>query len=189
MIPSLREIIAGLYGALRLLRGDPDGLALFDDSDQGFWRSFFAAVLVAPGYIAFAHFDPRPMSAGTVRIVMVEAIAFVIVWAAFPLAMYHFTRAIGRAERYRLHIVAYNWSQVIQTVIASPLLLGARHSGVVPEATADLLSLVVLLALGLYEWFIARSALKLPGFGALAVVMLSFLIVLVMSDVSYMLLR
>jgi len=189
LIPSLRETTTGLYGALRLLRGDSDGLAFFDASDQGFWRSFFAAVLVAPGYIAFAYFDPRPMSAGTARIVMVEAITFVIVWVAFPLAMYHVTRVIGRAERYRLHIVAYNWSQVIQTAVAAPLLLGARHGGLVPEGAADLLSLALMLAMALYEWFIARSALKLPGFGAVAVVMLSFLVVLVMSDVSYLLLR
>ena len=189
MIPSLRETAAGLYGALRLLRGDPDGLAYFDASDEGFWKSFFAAVLTAPGYIAFAYFDPRPMSAGAGRFVLVEAITFVIVWTAFPLAMYHVTRLIDRADRYRLHIVAYNWSQVIQTVIAAPLLLATRESAVVPEGAADLIALAVMLAMGLYEWFIARSALKLPGFGALAVVMLSVFLVLLMSDVSYMLLR
>ena len=189
MIPSLSEIVAGLYGALRLLRGDPDGLAFFDASDDGFWKSFFAAVLAAPSYFAFAYFEPQAADVGAARIVLVKAIAFVIVWTAFPLAMYHVTRALGRSDRYRLHIVAYNWAQAVQWTIAAPLLLGARHGGLLPAAAADLLGLAVILTFGIYEWFIARTALKLPGFGAVAVVLLSVLIALVMGDVGQALLR
>ena len=46
-----REVVAALYGAYRLARFDPSGLALFDATIAGFSRSFFAAVLVAPVYL------------------------------------------------------------------------------------------------------------------------------------------
>ena len=189
MIPSLSETTRSLFGALRLLRGDEGGLLYFDARDEGFWKSFFAALLVAPGLFAFVYLDPRPMTAGPVQIVLVETIAFVIGWTAFPLAMYHVTRAIDREARFRLHIVAYNWSQAIQIVIALPLLLGAERLGVLPKGLTGLLELAVLLGLGFYEWFIARCALNLPRLAAFGIVLLSFMIAILLSEFSYALLR
>lgn len=189
MIPSLSETTTGLYGALRLLRGDEGGLAYFDASYEGFWKSFFAAVLVLPGFVAFAYFDPRPITAGPLRIVVVEASALVIGWTAFPLVMYHITRAIDREARFRLHIVAYNWSQAIQIVIALPLLLSVERLGLLPKGISSLLELTVMIGLGLYEWFIARCALNLPGLGAFGVVLLSFMIAILLGEFSHALLR
>ena len=49
--PPAQEILSGLYGAWRLLRRDPQQAeACFRADATGFWNSFFAAVLVAPGY-------------------------------------------------------------------------------------------------------------------------------------------
>ena len=50
MIPSTREILSAIYGAWALFKLDPRGLELFEDSVPAFWRSFFAAVIVAPGF-------------------------------------------------------------------------------------------------------------------------------------------
>ena len=48
MIPSPLEIAYGIYGAWRLARLDVTGMEVFDRTVAGFWKSFFAAVLVAP---------------------------------------------------------------------------------------------------------------------------------------------
>ena len=50
MIPSTTEIAYAFYGAWRLAHLDASGLKYFDTSLDGFWKSFFAAVLVAPAY-------------------------------------------------------------------------------------------------------------------------------------------
>ena len=47
---ALREVVTSLYGAARLIQFKPDGLTYFDSSLDGFWRSFTAALLVAPLY-------------------------------------------------------------------------------------------------------------------------------------------
>ena len=48
---TAREVTAALYGSWRLARLDPGGMAYFNRTVEGFWNSFFAAVIVAPGYI------------------------------------------------------------------------------------------------------------------------------------------
>ena len=53
-MPDREEVLGALYGAYRLARIDPAGMTYFNLSFEGFWRSFFAAVLVAPAY-AVAH--------------------------------------------------------------------------------------------------------------------------------------
>ena len=52
-MPPKQEIVASLYGAWRLMRLDPTGMTYFNLSADGFWRSFFAAVIVAPAYVLF----------------------------------------------------------------------------------------------------------------------------------------
>ena len=51
---TLTENMAtSLYGAYRLARADKSGLNYFDASIDGFWRSFFAAVVIAPLFALF----------------------------------------------------------------------------------------------------------------------------------------
>jgi len=52
-VPSAREMMYALYGAYRLARFDAGGMRYFDASIDGFWRSFFAAVLIAPFYLIY----------------------------------------------------------------------------------------------------------------------------------------
>ena len=50
-MPTRTEIGRSLYGAWRLLLLDPTGVQWFELSIAGFWRSFFAAALIAPVYV------------------------------------------------------------------------------------------------------------------------------------------
>ncbi len=49
-MPSLGEVAAALFGAWRLMRFDKGGMAWFDVSIAGFWRSFLAAEIDATFY-------------------------------------------------------------------------------------------------------------------------------------------
>ena len=44
------EVVYATYGAWRLARFDCQGLQYFDNTPEAFWRSFYAAVIVAPPF-------------------------------------------------------------------------------------------------------------------------------------------
>ena len=82
------EIRLALIGTLRLARGDRGGLACFDRSADGFWRSFRAAVISYPLYLVLLSMRVTVAEwerSGAFLIITVETIAYVIAWTAFPL--------------------------------------------------------------------------------------------------------
>jgi hypothetical protein len=50
VMPNQEEVLRSIYGAYRLAWLDRSGMSQLNLSVEGFWRSFFAAILVAPGY-------------------------------------------------------------------------------------------------------------------------------------------
>ncbi|MFN4088946.1 MAG: hypothetical protein ACK4QW_07885 [Alphaproteobacteria bacterium] len=102
------EIARSLHGAFRLAARDPAGLQWFDTSIRGFWNSFFAAVLVAPFYMAVVATRPDEpaVTVSSGAFALTELIAYVCGWFAFPLVMVYVTRAIGREALYIPYIVA-----------------------------------------------------------------------------------
>ena len=97
---TLRVIVSGLYGAFRLACLKRDGADYFDKTLQGFWRSFFAAVLTLPFYVIFIslHFGEPVLTQDTFRYVSVELISYVIAWVAFPLVILPFARQFDREK-------------------------------------------------------------------------------------------
>ena len=87
MIPDRVEVLHSLYGAWRLAMLDVSGMRHFNLSVEGFWRSFFAAVIVAPGYalLVVQRTLDRPEGYALGSTVVVESIAYVVAWAAFPI--------------------------------------------------------------------------------------------------------
>ena len=67
-----------MTGALRLAQMDRGGLAFFDRSVAGFWRSFYAAALVLPIYIlTLLLIDRMPTDVGAWAL---EGIAYAVSW-------------------------------------------------------------------------------------------------------------
>ena len=175
MIPSPLEIARAIYGAWRLAHLDPAGMNFLDRTVEGLWKSFFAAVLVAPGYLLLLLIDVSELelSAGPLRVLVVQLLIYVIIWVAFPLVMYAWAQNMGRAAEYPGFIVAYNWAQVVQMVLVLPAsVIVAGHF--LPDGMIPLVNLAVLLVLLGYEWFIARTALALGGPAAAGVIALAF---------------
>ncbi len=54
---TFHEAARSLYGAYRLARFDPSGMAYMDTSVRGFWNSFYAAVATLPFFLVLLVVD------------------------------------------------------------------------------------------------------------------------------------
>ena len=180
------EARLALTGTLRLARGDRGGLACFDRSLDGFWRSFRAAVVCYPLYLVLLAMRVSVAEwerSGGWRIVTVETIGYIIAWVAFPLLMLRVTRWIGRAHRFFDFMVPYNWCQVPQSVLF--VLVGIEAgSGVLSAQASETLDIVAAVATLVYEWYIARIALETTGSAAAFVVLVDLVLGVFLSRIS-----
>ena len=181
-----QEARLALAGTLRLVVGDRGGLACFDCSLDGFWRSFRAAVICYPLYLVLLAMRislPEWERSGGWRIVIVETIGYVIAWVAFPLLMLNVTRVIGRAHRYFDFMVPYNWCQVPQSALL--VLVGIEsQTGILGAQASETIDVVAAFATLVYEWYIARIALETTGSAAAFVVLVDLVLGVALSRVS-----
>lgn len=174
---SAREAATSLYGAYRLARFDARGMTCFETSLAGFWRSFFAAVIVAPVFAVLLamRYAAGGVAVDGVRFAAVQSIAYVIAWVAFPLVMVTVARLLKREERYLGYIVAYNWASVLQNGLYLPLVM-AGVAGVIPAEAAGPVSLIALSLILVYGWFIAKVALDVGAVTAVGLVALDLVL-------------
>ncbi len=182
---TAREAVASLYGAWRLARFDPGGMTFFDTSIGGFWRSFYAAVIVAPFYMVLLamRYATGTVEAAVPRFVSIETIAYVIAWFAFPLVMLSIVRVLDREAHYLGYIVAYNWAAVLQNALYLPLAMLAVAQ-VMPHGLASGLGMVALSAILLYTWFVTRTALAVSTVAAVGVVVLDLVLSIFINGVA-----
>ncbi|HEY7990757.1 MAG TPA: hypothetical protein VID77_05140 [Stellaceae bacterium] len=177
-LPSLREVSSGLYGAWRLARLDTRAMAWFDRSPDGTARSFWAAIICYPAFVALLALRVSPAewaAGGVAHILLVESIGYVVGWCAYPLAALTFCRVFRIGGGGFDFVTAYNWSQILETglflVVAT---VGTLH--LIPDDTANLVSGVILLLVLLYEWFIARVATQAGPSAATALVLIDLVV-------------
>lgn len=178
---TVREISLGLFGAWRLAHLDPRGMDYFDRTLDGFWRSFWAAAVMAPAYalIVGLRLIERPTTSGSLRIAAIEIIGYAIGWTAFPLAAWYLLQALGKQDRYLGYIVAYNWANVLQICIYLPI-TALNASGGMPEAVMSILALAATVAVLYYQYFIARTALQVDMPIAAGIVFMDLLLGIVL---------
>ena len=181
-MPSVNEILRALYGAYRLARFDAGGLAYFDATPGGFWKSFFAAVIVLPLYLLLLAVRLQgDLPEGTpARFLAIELIAYVIGWVIYPLVMATVARLIDRERHYVRYIVAYNWASVWQNILYLPVAI-LSVAGLLADGAAGFIALAALVAVLVYAWFVARIALALPGLHAVPLVALDVVLGLLLN--------
>jgi len=188
MNSALAEAWLALAGTLRLARGDPGGIACFDASIGGFWRSFRAALLCYPLYLILLSFplqlgDDPVAEIDLSRFYTAETIHFVISWVAFPLVVLPIVDFLGRGDRFLIFITAYNWCQVPQTIVfATVALLGG--AGLLSADAMLIVDLILGLGALVYEWYVARVALAVSGPRAALVILADVLLAVVLSHIS-----
>ena len=172
-MPRGAEILQALYGTWRFARLDRGAMRYFDLSHAGVWRSFWAAAYAYPLFVALVllRLDAETLErASRLYILAIQTIGYVIGWTAFPLLVIEFTRRIGRGERGFEFVVAYNWSQILQTALL--VLVALLVKFVMPKGAAGNLDLLATLAILAYEWFIALIAIGAGGWVAVTIVFL-----------------
>ncbi|HTH15173.1 MAG TPA: hypothetical protein VL974_00860 [Magnetospirillum sp.] len=176
---SVAEIAAGLTGALRLARRDPAGLAMFDATPQGFWRSFWAAVLVAPAFVILDMLSGD--IGGGPRQLAIQMIGYVIDWTAFPVLMITIADSLGKWPNYMRYIVAYNWAALVQMTILLPVaILAVLVPGHATMALAQFVTVILLV----YRAYVAHVALEVGVGTAAGVVLLDVLLAALLKAVS-----
>lgn len=178
------EAIVSLYGAWRLARLDSRGLEVFDKTPAGAIRSFYAAVLVAPMYAAVVLMLPAAHAgSGGIRWLLVETIAYVVSWLAYPVVVEQLTRSMGCRERFEGYLSAYNWSMVLQNAVLLPI-AGLTALDVLPGDLIQILWLIAIVAIMVFLWFIARTALQVSAFVAAGLVLLDELLSLLIDGIA-----
>ena len=181
-----QEIFEGLYGAWRLLLGDRGAVALFDDSVTGFWKSFFAAILVLPFYLVMTamgviEFDS---SRSLPAIVLIVLEFYIIAWVLWPLIIGHVLPVLDRCEKFTLYIVAYNWMSAVGAglffiaVLVTTLLP-------IPDGFAALIMVGALLGVLAYHVFIAHTALSITMGVAIGLTVADFILHEIVQGVMF----
>jgi hypothetical protein len=177
-VTTWAEVRWALIGCLRLARGDRGGLAYFDQSLDGFWRSFLSAFLSYPFFLVLLMMRVSLAdwnATGGPQIILVETIGYVISWVAFPLVMLSVLRWIGREHRLFDFMVPYNWCQLPQSVLF--VLVGIQsESGLLSAPISQTIEIVATVAVLVYEWYIARVALETSGAAATLVVLVDLVL-------------
>lgn len=165
-----------LYGTWRLARLDARAVALFDTSPAGARQSFLAAVLVAPVF-AFVTIllPPEGASAGGLRWIPVQAIAYVLSWVAYPVVVEWLSRRMNCRDRFEGYLSVYNWSMVLQNTALLPLAV-LTAADIAPPDVLQLFWFVAIAVIMGYLWFIARTTLGVSGMTAAGLVLLDELL-------------
>lgn len=178
---SSREILSSLYGTWRLAHLDPQGMNWFDLSAGGFYRSFFAAVLVLPVYLVALGLDGF-LSGGDGPAWGVKLVFYPIYWAIFPVVLGIAVRALGLSQGYVAAVVASNWSGVLINfvLLGLAIILATGLFG----AVGSMAYFAAYLASLYYAWFILRTALGTTGGIAAALTAICELVNLLIQKLS-----
>lgn len=173
MIPSRAEIVSSLFGAWRLFRMDPDSMRWFNTSMDGFWRSFFAAIIALPSFVlaygsqvAGMESDPDPAAA-----LLLGIIAYAASWVIFPVLAAFVVRPMGYSHAYVPYIVARNWAGglVAQAYLVLEIL---TQVGVFSGESGGMVEIILFVVTLWYGWIVARIALATTATMATALVVL-----------------
>tara|TARA_B100000676_G_scaffold183309_1_gene180212 strand:+ start:8118 stop:8702 length:585 start_codon:yes stop_codon:yes gene_type:complete len=182
---STREVALSIYGACQLAKFDRAAVRYFDDTPEAFWRSFHAAAFALPAYVLLVllNFAENPVNASGARILIIESSAYVIGWVIFPLIMIAVTDTLNRFDRYFQFITAWNWAIVLQVFLflaISALVADGR----VPPQISGFVSLIAVIAILVYQGFIALVALNIRAPAAFMIVAIDLLVALVLNVVT-----
>ena len=165
----LNEVRDGCMASFSLARGDSGPIDRLAD----FWGSFRAAIPAYPLSILGLAAVQREIPF-TGLLILMETIAFVIVWTAFPLALAYASDALGASARYPRYIIAHNWTNLIQAALFTAVLLLSAMG--LPAVLAGLLIMLAWIWLLLFKWNLARHGLGIGGGPALGIVTFDMLL-------------
>lgn len=194
---SMNEIRAALDGSWLLLRNRPEGQAYFDQSLQGFWRSFQVIILLIPLFLLSGQFEKHLFIAENMfhpegfpdsAFWTSKFLEHGVNWIALPIILAAIAAPIGISQRYVPFIVVRNWTSLL-TAVPYMITYILFLLGIISPGIAVLLSLTALLVILWYHFLIARIVLQASISLAIGVVVLDILLSLVIAQVAGILWR
>jgi len=173
MIPSVGETAAGFTAAIRLARFDTSASGLLKEDAGAAIRSFWAMAPVFPVYLYFQAVLGWTDAESGARWLAVMAIAFIVEWCAFLLAISQIAEHTGRGDRLLRYVSAHNWAQLFAHIAMLAMLSLEMGLGQAANGPITFAASIYLL---IYQAFIIRAVLGFSGFGAAGAVLLSLLI-------------
>jgi hypothetical protein len=177
---SADECGRSLRGMAALLNRRPDGVAAFDTSEAGFWRSFSAIFLTLPAYVVAVGLERHRLGldiTGTAlfsdpALALRVALAQIASFVAMPLAMIWVARRFGLQRGYVPYVVVSNWVGVFGSFMLSlPGLLFLM--GFESAPLTGLFTLAFAAILLHLNWFAAKVTLGIGAAAAAAITALS----------------
>jgi len=172
--------------AFRIGRFDASAVDAFEDDDRTFWRSFWAL----PAALLLGYVSTRLMLGAVGGEAGMygrspASIAWNVAGALLSLVVAaEFARIVGRAERWPRFVVAQNWASLAQTTVLTAALVALAILG----SASDLVQLAIL-AIGFwklaFDWFVAKTALKVTGGQAALLTALQLALNLVLDRLAY----
>jgi hypothetical protein len=155
------------------MRLDQGGMNWFNLTIEGFWRSFFAAVPVAPFFASLIYLDlsaqPETINVGWAA--TVSMVVYGLSWALVPVVAIGVTKMLDLSPGYVPLVVAYNWVSLPQILLQTLVsLIGT--TGLVPEGLSGFLMIVAVVYILVLEWFVVRTALQTTTATAIGIVLL-----------------
>ena len=150
-----------------------DGLLLMEGSAAGAGRSFWAAAICLPAFLALrflAWSETGGPDPGLLRGVVAELIGYACAWVGFALLSQPLAEAAGRRAEWPRFLAAWNWTNVVQYLVMMAVTVPTELG--LPPLLAHGLGLAGIGYALWLEWFAARSALRIPGGMAVAFVVL-----------------
>lgn len=189
---SSSEIRAALDGSWLLLRSDSRGMAYFDQSLQGFWRSFQVIFLLIPVFVVSALAEKKLLISENVIFAeafpenaywLAQFLSLGIDWVTLPLLLALLAGPIGISSQYVPFIVARNWTSLLASI--PYLLTGFLYLvGIIPAGIMVLLSFTCLIVVLWYRFLVARIALQASASLAIGIVFLDVLLSLVIGELA-----
>lgn len=179
------EILRSLFGAWRLLRLDAGGMQYFDRTPEGALRSFFAAIIVLPFFLAFQAdiLGGLIEERGILSVALIEALFYVIRWTVFPVLMITLLALFGVSEKFVDFLVAYNWANVIHALFYLPAFFLQWFTGA-PDQLIEAASYAALALALAYSWFVIKTSTDLSGMVVVGLVVLDLVVAIMIAALS-----
>jgi len=182
--PLINYFIGSLTGAWQLIKLNPQAMDYFDKSADGFWKSFWAIILVAPLFFLGLNISYEPAVAEGHQVsLMAHIVEFFLRLPLIALVMAYFTKFLKIDTHYSDMIIASNWLWVVANYIILSLSILISLE-ILPIQAGTLLVVAVAVYLELYViWFLFKQSLQISGWLAFGVMVFKALFTLSVMQV------
>lgn len=193
MLPKPREVRDAAIGCWSLVMGRELGLARFNLTMDGFWRSFQWAPILAildaiDGYYGRGLPGQEvPADTSALAILVGNGLASFLTFVIFPIVVALLARVMHLGRAYLPYIIVRNWLIVFRGVVAY-LLDALATFGLLPDQLYYLTALILVIVTLSAGTVVARQVLKVSLSLSFGFAFLDFLLALVFGEAAVRLL-